>query len=1333
MQASTVGPHVEMLKVDSFQAGIPAPLTEAQEGLWYAQSLDPDNPIYNTGQYVRIEGDLDVEAFSRAVNTAMEEADAIAVTVVESKDGPVQQFDTEQIARLEFVDLRTSDDSNEDLETCESEALKRIHSDMNRPLDLSKDRLAAQVLFQTGDLNYIWYQRIHHIVTDGYGTGLLTERISDLYGAYAHGTQTVTAKFGSASKVNDDDSEYRDSTRREKDRQFWHNKFSDLPEVVGIVQGNHTTSHGYLRSHAELPTETVEVIKSLASELDIPWPDVLTSLIAAYIQRHINSDEAIVGVPAMNRLGRAAALIPAMVMNVLPIRVRANDYDSLSELIRAVARDLKAARRHGRYRSEQLRRDLGMLGENRRLYGPLINILPFQPPPTLANLHTSLHTLSTGPVDDLTITVRPDDPWSGFKIEIDANPGLYSELDIEEHAERLITFVANAVRADNLASVPTLTPEEFKHWTETVNQTDHPVKQGSLFELIDSQMKATPDAQAILYENQSITYGELDRLTNNFASGLFRLGVSQDDIVAVAVPRSVEMMIAILGIMRIGAAYLPIDTDHPIARIEDTLASAKPKLIVTTNAVKDRLPDRKNMVTADDPLFSRDSGQSTTFVKFPATNAAYVIYTSGSTGKPKGVVVEHQAIVNRLEWMRVHYNVDSKDRIIQKTPTTFDVSVWELFLPFISGATLVVAPPEAHKDPVWLAEILREQKVTIAHFVPSMLSVFLSTHEASQTSLTRVFCSGEALPANLRDRFHTIVDAELHNLYGPTEAAVDVTWWNASKGDNSAPVPIGKPVWNTQLFILDRHLRPVPPGVAGDLYLAGVQLARGYLGQKELTDSRFVENPFAPANSKMYDTGDLAYWRRDGAVVFIGRSDHQVKIRGFRIELGDIETALLESGEVREAIVIVRNDNNQGDRLVAYVTAKESVTDPDLEKVRLHLRHSLPEYMIPNTIMLLDEMPLSPNGKLDRSALPAPQREAWNGDGDVAQTPTEEKLATLFSEILEIDSRVHVNDDFFSLGGHSLLAARLMLRVREIWDCDLRLGVVFAHPTVRRLAEQIDLSVKDTRHDEGLDSIIRLSGQTNSELSPIFCIHPAGGISWCYGALAREFGDRRTTYAIQARGLDLDKHLPARLEDVASDYIEQIKAVYPNGPYNLVGWSVGGILAQAMAAQLEAQGEPVGIVAMLDSYPSDRWRNEPEPDEGAALKALLLIAGYDPELIPSIQMSRPEVIDFLRQSGHPLGDLTDNALTGVVRVVENNASLVRNHRHTVYSGDVIHFRAALDHQGTDLSPDEWLPYVDKLIRYDIQALHAHMTNTDSSRVIADLLSHHLDRESYSTK
>ncbi|HEY9330755.1 MAG TPA: amino acid adenylation domain-containing protein [Streptomyces sp.] len=1265
------------------------PLTAAQSGMWYAQSLDPLSPAQNTAECLEIDGPLDPELFAAALRQVMAETDALRVRVEDGPEGPRQTVAPSAELPLTVHDLR-------DVPDADGQAEAWMRADLAEPCDLAAGPLFRHALFRVGRERWLWYQRIHHLVMDGFGYSLLVRRTAEVYSARARGQDPGPRTFGTLTDLVAQDADYRSSEAFASDRSHWSDAFADRPEPPRLAGRGALPSRTFLRRTAHLGPEATDRMRELATGLRATWPEVLIAAQALYTSRATARSEVVLGLPMMGRVGSVALRVPGMVMNVLPLRLTVTPGASFAELVRQVVLGVRAVRRHQRYRYEDIRRDLRLLGENRGLVGPLVNVMPFDYDVGFAGTPARARNLSAGPVDDLTVNIYDRADGRGLRIDHDGNPALYDEDALAAHQARFLHLVEQLTTEDPhaaLAAHGIATPAEHALVVEQFNRTDRALPPTTLIGPIEAQAARTPDATALVHGDVTLTYAELNTRANRLARHLRTLGARPGAVVAVAVPRSVELIVSLLAVLKAGAAYLPLDPEYPMERITYMLRDADPVCVITDRA--DRLTD--DATTARVVLDGLDvSGYPWCDPSRPLTPAhpAYVIYTSGSTGRPKGVVVSHGAIDNRLRWMQDAYGLAPDDRVLQKTPSSFDVSVWEFFWPLREGAALVVAEPGGHKDPAYLARLIREQHVTTCHFVPSMLQVFLAEADPGACAgLRRVFCSGEALPRETAHAFgRALPRVGLHNLYGPTEASVDVSF-HACAPHDSGPVPIGQPVWNTRLYVLDAALRPCPPGVPGELYLAGRQLADGYLNRPDLTAGRFVADPFAGPARRMYRTGDLARWTEQGEVEYLGRTDHQVKLRGQRVELGEIEAALAARPRVDGACALVREDRPGDQRLVGYVTG-----GADPAGVRAALARELPEHMVPSAVVALDAFPLSPNGKLDRRALPAP---VFAGGGGVrVMSAREEALAQLFAEVLGA-AAVGPGDAFFDLGGTSLLAVRLVARVREEFGAELTIGSLFEASTPAALAARIDGA--GPAAEDALDVVLRLRG--GSAKAPLFAIHPAGGIAWCYAGLAARLGPDQPVYGIQARGLVRDEPLPRTLEEEAADYVRRIREVQGHGPYRLLGWSVGGVLAHTVAVLLQECGEEVELLALLDAFPAEQWRERPAPEEGDALTAVLRMAGFE----RTGERTRDDVLATLRRAGSPLAGLKDRTLSKIVDIVPNHARMMREHVHRGYEGDLLFFTAAAPRAEDWLTREAWRTHVSgAIVNHDLHCTHPQL-------------------------
>ncbi|NCT23380.1 nonribosomal peptide synthetase DhbF [Bacillus subtilis subsp. subtilis] len=1025
-------------------------LTGAQTGIWFAQQLDPDNPIYNTAEYIEINGPINIALFEEALRHVIKEAESLHVRFGENMDGPWQMINPSPDVQLHVIDVSSEPDP-------EKTALNWMKADLAKPVDLGYDPLFNEALFIAGPDRFFWYQRIHHIAIDGFGFSLIAQRVASTYTALIKGQTAKGRSFGSLQAILEEDTDYRGSEQYEKDRQFWLDRFADAPEVVSLADRAPRTSNSFLRHTAYLPPSDVNALKEAARYFSGSWHEVMIAVSAVYVHRMTGSEDVVLGLSMMGRIGSASLNVPAMVMNLLPLRLTVSSSMSFSELIQQISREIRSIRRHHKYRHEELRRDLKLIGENHRLFGPQINLMPFDYGLDFAGARGTTHNLSAGPVDDLSINVYDRTDGSGLRIDVDANPEVYSESDIKLHQQRILQLLQTASAGEDMliGQMELLLPEEKEKVISKWNETAKSEKLVSLQDMFEKQAVLTPERIALMCDDIQVNYRKLNEEANRLARLLIEKGIGPEQFVALALPRSPEMVASMLGVLKTGAAYLPLDPEFPADRISYMLEDAKPSCIITTEEIAASLPDDlavpelvlDQAVTQE--IIKRYSPENPD-VSVSLDHPAYIIYTSGSTGRPKGVVVTQKSLSNFLLSMQEAFSLGEEDRLLAVTTVAFDISALELYLPLISGAQIVIAKKETIREPQALAQVIENFDINIMQATPTLWHA-LVTSEPEKLRGLRVLVGGEALPSGLLQALQDL-HCSVTNLYGPTETTI----WSAAafleEGLQGVP-PIGKPIWNTQVYVLDNGLQPVPPGVVGELYIAGTGLARGYFHRPDLTAERFVADPYGPPGTRMYRTGDQARWRADGSLDYIGRADHQIKIRGFRIELGEIDAVLANHPHIEQASVVVREDQPGDKRLAAYVVADGAI---DTAELRRYMGASLPDYMVPAAFVEMDELPLTPNGKLDRKALPAPDFSTSVSDR-APRTPQEEILCDLFAEVLGL-ARVGIDDSFFELGGHSLLAARLMSRIREVMGAELGIAKLFDEPTVAGLAAHLDLA-----------------------------------------------------------------------------------------------------------------------------------------------------------------------------------------------------------------------------------------------------------------------------------
>ncbi|MBN8471529.1 non-ribosomal peptide synthase/polyketide synthase [Corallococcus exiguus] len=1041
--------------------------SSGQERMWLQERLSPGNAALHMAVTVRISGQLDPVALSRAFQAVVDRHDALRTTFPEHEGRPLQHVAPDLKLSISEVDLGSLPEPLR-----EPEALRHVREDVRVPFDLERGPLLRAVRYRLSADEHLLLLTVHHIVSDGWSMGVLVREVAELYQAFTSGQAPALkplplqyADFAAWQRQG------AQGDALDAQLSYWRQRLdphavlelpSDRPRLASLdVQG--------ARHSIVLQPALTQALKELGLREGRTLFSVLLAAFNVLLQRYSGLDDLAVGTPVAGRSRSELEGLIGLFVNTLVLRSDLSGDPSFRELLGRVHDSALGAFAHQDVPFEKL---VEVLQPSRRL-----NVSPlFQVMFVLQNAPVALPPvpgvrMEAQPVDvgaarfDLTLVASEE--ARGLRLIAEYRTALFDEATVARMLGHLRSLLQAVVldAGQRVSALPLMDEAEQRQvlldWNDTrvdLSRTD------TLPELIQAQVERTPDAVALAFEGHTLTYRELDARANQLAHALIARGVGPEVRVGLLMERSLELVVALLATLKAGGAYVPFDPAYPAQRLSWMLEDARPAVLLAQEHLLSRLPSHDARVLCldtqweDIALLPRHAPPS----RATADALAYVIFTSGSTGRPKGAMNAHGPVVNRLLWMQSAYALGPADVVLQKTPFSFDVSVWEFFWPLMTGARLVLAKPGGHQDPAYLARLVAEAGVTTLHFVPSMLQVFLEEPALeSCTSLRRVVCSGEALPLELAERcLRRLPWAGLHNLYGPTEAAVDVTFHQCLPGESRRSVPIGRPVANTQIRILDAHLRPVPVGVPGELFIGGVQVGRGYLGRPELTAERFIPDGFSDSpGARLYRTGDVARWLPDGAIEYVGRADFQVKVRGLRIELGEIEAALEQHPGVRQSVVVAREDAAGDKRLVAYVAFRDDGV-LDVPSLRSRLHEKLPEYMVPSAFVLLDSLPLTPSGKVDRKALPEPEAPASTSGYLAPRTPTEEKLAALWAQVLHVP-RVGATDHFFELGGHSLLATQLVSRVRAAFGVELALRSVFEAPTVEALARHLDATATE--------------------------------------------------------------------------------------------------------------------------------------------------------------------------------------------------------------------------------------------------------------------------------
>lgn len=1235
-QLSTLSLHYESI-------GDIAPLLPLQKGMLFETMMDSASGNYNAYTRLNFTGEMDLSTLQDALNALLIRYPQLAGA-----------FDSEHLAEPVFIipdtqqqtwqwplsthdiSLYPDDEKAAALEELEQTLLKTQHntetfSSMIHAayVDLGKDGTTGKPI---SALILI----VHHLIIDGWSTPLLLRSLLDAYQQQTHSLSPIPNSYTEIIKqlYNRD---------QQASLKKWQEVMHQAQPCLLFEQRHDEVSEFELSLNHATSKQLTNQLKERGVTLNV----FMQALWAQALNLLSGKEDIIFGSPVSGRSGNIVGIEDqvGLFLNTLPIRVALDPTSSLWEQLPIMQERHIELLEHDAIGLAEIQNIAG----NQTLFDTLLVVENY---PDSEYLDTKLQGKDGNPlaVSDihnrgyshypLALLVLPGEEIT-FLIE---NRGALTLFEVEALAHRLQQTIESCLQDPQrpLCRYESLSTQEARFITR-INDTKQSVPELTLQSALAIQAQTTPEALCLSDQQHQLSYQEARYQVQVLASKLRQEGVTAGDIIAVALPRSCHLSLAIWAIIEVGAAYLPLDLGYPDDRLTYMLDDASPALLVTQSTQKKRFHNINTNIKrlAFDELFDRFHDEKSTYQyqntkpitasTITGEHPAYLIYTSGTTGRPKGVLVSHKAIINRILWMQHEYHLTPDDVVLQKTPCSFDVSVWEFFWAPMVGASLVMADPEAHRDPELLMQTIDQYAISTLHFVPSMLAIFTASVQNKDAnsptckSLKQVFCSGEALLKTQAIAFKDCSNAQLHNLYGPTEAAVDVTYKPAFEdlSSHGQGVAIGKPVWNTELRVLDQYLRPVPIGATGELYLCGTQLAIGYLDRPELNCVRFVADPFGQAGDRMYRTGDIVRWLENGDIEYLGRADNQIKIRGQRIELGEIETLLLQQNTIEQAVVVARTLNNEtanntgqdNRQLVAYLTLNAS-TNYDESAVKLALSEELPSHMLPVAYITLASLPLSANGKLDRNALPELNMSKNVLMTNESRTPSmglESQLARLFTALLGIEN-IKAEDDFFALGGHSLLAMRLAADIRREVKQPITVGQIMVTSTVAKLALLLN---KDTEQHgreklaammDGSNGMTTSSGNGFDHLiylregqgAPLFCFYPGSGFAWQYSVLSRYLKGKHPIIGLQSprpNGLIASS---ATMEELIDKQLTIIRQEQAHGPYYLLGYSLGGTVAYGVAAKLREIGEDVSFLGLLDTYPAEvhDW-NDPQGEEAA--------------------------------------------------------------------------------------------------------------------------------------
>jgi amino acid adenylation domain-containing protein len=1317
------------------------PLSFGQQRLWFLHQFEPQSSANNVPVVVRLNGTLNVSALEQSLNYVVSRHEVLRTTfpIVDGK--PIQSISQDFTLKLAIIDLH-----HIPVELRSAKALQLATDEAHQPFNLAQGPNLRVLLMQLDPIDHLLIWNMNSIICDGASSDLFYQETIACYKAFSTGQTPALPPLSI---------QYADFAQWQRNWlqgevlntqvDYWKQKLGgnlptiqlpfDRPRPVGVP-----TYKGD-RAARMLP----KALENSLNKLSQSWGGTLfMTLLTAFnvlLYRYSGQEDLLVSFASTGRGQAELEQSIGFFSNTLLLRTKLEGNPTFRELADRVRLDCVEAYSHQDVPFEKLVEELP--SEQRLDRSPLFQVKFALNPPwsngrgmaavelpdlTITSLFGYIYHGQTK--YDLILVMREQD--EGLGMVFDYNADMFDASTIDRmlgHFQTLLEgIVANPDRS--IVELPLITAPEQQQllvWNQT--QADYPAK--CIHHLFEDQVERTPEAVAIEFEGKKITYRELNARSNQLAADLRCAGVGANVLVGICLERSLEMAIGLLGILKAGGAYLPLDPTYPQERLTYMLTDSQLSILVTQSNLVSLLPESSaQIVCLDIDWENVDYGEDNLVPMVRADNLAYVIYTSGSTGNPKGVKIQHGAVTNLLTAMQIEPGLTAKDIVLAVTTISFDMAVVEMYLPLIVGAKIILTSREVAADGNKLLQLLQESQVTMMQATPATWQMLLAVGWMGSSAL-KILCGGEALSPKLADRL-LARSASVWNMYGPTEATVWATTYEVKLpiDPHTAAISVGKPMSNIQTYILDTHQQPVPVGICGELYLGGVCLAAGYLDRPELTAEKFIKNPLlggaGVGSPRLYKTGDLARYLPDGKIEYLGRIDNQVKICGFRIELGEIESALDQHPDVQQSVVVVQEFTPEDRRLIAYLVTN-SARVPTVAELRNFLQRKLPIYMLPATFSILESLPLTPNGKVDRNALPEPDylRSPPQPTFIAPRNELEIQLTKIWRKVLGIPT-IGIRDNFFELGGHSLIAVRLFAEIEQTWGKNLPLATLFQAQTIEKMADIL----LEQDWVAPWSSLVPI--QPNGSNRPLFCIHPIGGNVLEYYPLADYLGDEQPIYGLQSLGLD-GRQPPLKLvEEMASHYIKEMLTVQPQGPYFILGYSFGGLVAFEIAQQLSAQSKEIGLLAILDL----KSPNLPKvrPSFAKSVKIHLENLGQLPakERIKYIR----DRIDYRLNSNFDYKEFLIESLSEVdtpslksIDIIDANLQSIQDYIIRPYGGDLSLFRCQVQTLDYALSPDlGWGELVDgNLEIYQIDSIHYGMLREPSVRVVAETIQHCLQQ------